>query len=386
MGRFARLATDFGSVGGGGAKLRRILVLIPSRAEGSRVLGLTGDLKREARSQPQIQVDVLVVLDGGEAEIEAALRREGTAFLVKSPAGPSKGVALAFATSELDRTGDQIDQVDYVLVFDADMRLPEGWLRGLQDELPSDADVFQLPVRPAGDPTSGAARVEAFSLAVATRVEDLVRDARGLPVRLRGKAMGFSPDAWRLGPASATRTLAEDSEAALTLLANGYRIRALSGPVALDDPSAGTSSMASPRARWLAGHWKLLFTGWRDLARIALRRPLAGFVIAADLFLRPRLAIYGFLLVSSLYSTISLILGNEGPALLALFALSTGTLVLELGYLRTARRLIGFPPEVPRVSIRDVMAACGVWALAIGKAIVSPGRWHRAREERLGPS
>ena len=123
--------------------------------------------------------------------------------------------------------------------------------------------------------------------------------------------------------------------------------------------------MASPRARWLAGHWKLLFTGWRDLARIASRRPLAGFVIAADLFLRPRLAIYGFLLVSSLCSTISLILGNEGPALLALFALSTGTLVLELGYLRTARRLIGFPPEVPRVSIRDVMAACGVWALAI---------------------
>jgi cellulose synthase/poly-beta-1,6-N-acetylglucosamine synthase-like glycosyltransferase len=384
MGRFARLATDLGSVGEEGAKLHRLLVLIPSRAEGSRVLGLTGDLKREARSQPQIQVDVLVVLDGGDESVEAQLRAEGTNVLVKTPAGPSKGVALAFATAALDRASDLLDRAEYILVFDADMRLPAGWLGKLQDELPAHTDVFQLPVRPAGEPAPGAARVEAFSLAVATRVEDLVRDARRLPVRLRGKAMGFSPQAWRLGPASCTRTLAEDSEASIALLARGFRIRALRGPVAFDEPSGGTSAMASPRARWLAGHWKLAVTGWRDLLRIGVTRPMAGFVLAADLFLRPRLLILAFLLVVAIGSTVALVIGRDGPALLVLLALSWGTLVLELGYLRTARRLIGFPSEVPRVRTLDVVSAAGVWSLAIVRAVVSPSRWHRAREERIG--
>ena len=383
MGRFARLATDFGSVGEERAKLCRILVVIPSRAEGSRVLGLTGDLKREARSQPQIEVDVLVVLDGGEETVEARLRAEGTHVLVKSPAGPSKGAALAFATAALDRAGALIDRAEYILVFDADMRLPEGWLGELKGEIPSHTDVFQLPVRPAGEPVPGAARVEAFSVAVATRVEDLVRDARRLPIRLRGKAMGFSPRAWRLGPAACTRTLTEDSEATLALLARGIRIRALRGPVAFDDPSSGASAMASPRARWLAGHWKLAFTGWRDLLRVGLRRPMAGFVIAADLFLRPRLGVFGFLLLVSLFSSISVIRGRDNFALLALFALAWGTLVLEFGYLRAARRLIGFPPEVPRVRMLDVLAAAGVWSLAIARAVAAPRRWHRAREERI---
>ncbi|MEO6327020.1 MAG: glycosyltransferase family 2 protein [Thermoanaerobaculia bacterium] len=381
MGRFARLATDLGSVGENRAKLRRLLVLIPSRAEGKRVLALTGDLKREARLQPGIHVDVFVILDGAEDSVEAALGAEETGVLVKSPAGPSKGAALAFATAWLDHRGDLIDRADFVFVFDADMRLPETWLEQLQNEVPADAAAFQLPVRPAGEPATGAARVESFSLAVATRVEDLVRDARSLPVRLRGKAMGFSPHAWRAGPATASRTHAEDSEATIALLARGVRVRALRGPVAFDEASGGRSAMASPRARWLAGHWKLAFVAWRDLVRIARTRPLSGFVLAADLFLRPRLFVFGYLLLVSLGSAVALALGHDDPALLALFTMGWGTLVLELGYLRTARRLIGYSPEVPAVRVRDIAAAAFVWGFALMRAVTAPGRWHRARPE-----
>lgn len=175
------------------------MVIVPSRAEGARLLGLCRDLKREAALLGGTPLDVLMVLDGADPEAEAGLAAEGYAplaaqgrgllTLVKEPAGPSKGAALALATAELERSlPGLLDAASFVLVFDADMRLPEGFFRDLA--VPVGAGAFQAPVRPDGVPPTGAPRVEAFSLAVATRVEDLARDRRGLPVRLRGKAMG----------------------------------------------------------------------------------------------------------------------------------------------------------------------------------------------------
>lgn len=386
LGRFARLATDFGSVPGEPGKLRRILILIPSRAEGDRFLGLTEDFKREALSAPDVALELIVVLDGGDAGVEASLAAGKIEIIVKEPAGPSKGEALAFATRHLDELfPGRIDGVDFVMVFDADMRLPPGWLLELSGEIVRGTEAFQLPVRPAGDPVPGAARVEAFSLAVATRVEDRIRDARGLPVRLRGKAMGFSPKAWRVGPACATKTLAEDSEATLALLARGIRIRAFPGPVAFDEPSGGTIALSAPRARWLAGHWKLAFVGFRDFLRLALRRPVSAAILASDLFLRPRLLVLFSALVTALVATLLLGAGRESPLLLGLFALSWGTLVVECAYYQAARRLLGFSSEIPPVRPNDLVGAAAVWLRAIGMAVTSPGRWHRAREERTGP-
>ena len=194
---------------------------------------------------------MLVVLDGPDPEAEARLAADGVHYLSKKFAGPSKGHVVAFLASEL---GERLDSYEFVLVFDADMRLPEGFFRDLA--VPDGAEAFQLPVRPSGAPAPGAPRVEALSLAEAL-ADDLARDARGLPLRLRGKAMGFSPRAFRLGPARATRTTAEDSEATLALEASGVRVRALDGPVAFDSPPADAGAMGLSRARWFGGGLKL---------------------------------------------------------------------------------------------------------------------------------
>ena len=66
--------------------------------------------------------------------------------------------------------------------------------------------------------------VAALSLAIATRVEDPERDVRGLPVRLRGKAMGLSPAAFEMAFARQARTVVEDSEATIRLLAEGLTV------------------------------------------------------------------------------------------------------------------------------------------------------------------
>jgi cellulose synthase/poly-beta-1,6-N-acetylglucosamine synthase-like glycosyltransferase len=356
----------------------RLLVLIPSRAEGARVADLALDFRRESRAEGT-SADVCVILDGSDAAAEERLRREAVDFFVKEPAGPSKAFVLAFAA---ERLGKRLDSADFVMVFDADMRLPEGFLAGLAFSPGTEA--FQLPVRPAGTPPPGAARVEAFSLAVATRVEDLVRDGAGLPVRLRGKAMGFSPRAFRLGPLAATRTMAEDSEATLLLLAAGMRVRALSAPVAFDEPSE-ERAMAAPRARWLAGHVKLMFTGAGDLGKILLKSPRAAGVLAADLFLRPRALVLLMLALVAIGADGALLrfastgrTSELAPLLLSSLIAKLG-LIFEMLYYIAARRVLGYPREIPPVSFSDLLSFVLVWFRALGRAILAPGTWHRAR-------
>lgn len=349
------------------------------------MLPLCRDLAREAAAAA-VRVETLVILDGADPSAEGALEAGSVPFLVKSRAGPSKGEALAFATDVLAaRSPDPVSEASFIMVFDADMRLEEGFFSRL--EVPEGTEAFQLPVRPAGIPTSGPARVEAFFLAAATRVEDLARDGEGLPVRLRGKAMGFSPRAWREGPAAARRTTAEDSEATLRLLVRGFRIRAFPAPFAFDESAGDAGALARPRARWLAGHLMLLATGAAEFFRIALRSPRSAFVLAADLWLRPRALVLGVLALAALASDVALVvlaLRREAaslvPPLLASL-LSKATLVLEVRVACAAREVLGTPPELPPVSARDLAAFAGVWLLAVGRAFRAPGAWHRARPE-----
>ncbi len=347
------------------------------------MLPLCRDLAREA-VVAGCRVETLVILDGADPAAETALAAESIPFLVKRPAGPSKGEALAFATRTLgDRTPDPLAEADFVMVFDADMRLEEGFFSRLA--VPEGTEAFQLPVRPSGIPKTAPARVEALSLALATRVEDLARDAEGLPVRLRGKAMGFSPRAWREGPAASVRTTAEDSEATLRLLARRIRIRALPSPFAFDEAAGDSGTLARPRARWFAGHLKLLATGTVDLARVALGSPREAFVLAADLWLRPRALVLAFLVLVALASDVALVvlaLRRETASLvqpLLASGLSKAALVLEVRAITAARSALGDPPEVPPVSARDLAAFAGVWLRAVGRAFRSPGTWHRAR-------
>ncbi len=351
-----------------------------------------GGEARPATNAPS--VDVLVVLDGPDPEAEARLVRDGVRYLSKEFAGPSKGHALAYLERAL---AEGPNSYDFILVFDADMRLPAGFFRDLA--VPDDAEVFQLPVRPSGVPAPGAARVEALSLAEAL-ADDLARDARGLPVRLRGKAMGFSPRAFRLGPARATRTTAEDSEATLALEARGLRVHALEGPAAFDTPPADAAAMGRSRARWFGGGLKLAFVGVANLVRLAAKRPLGALVLAADLWLRPRILLLGALAFLAFASdAVMLFLSSSGawtvaagagapprPMALLLFLLllsfeGKSALLFEWLSLVALRQRIGYPPDVPPVSAADLSDSLLMWVGAAFRGAVSPSRWHRARPE-----
>jgi cellulose synthase/poly-beta-1,6-N-acetylglucosamine synthase-like glycosyltransferase len=353
---------------------------------------------------------VLVLLDGPDPDAEARLNADGVNYLSKKSPGPAKGNALAFLA---ERMRPELDSYDFILVFDADMRLPEGFFRDLA--VPTGAEAFQLPVRPAGVPPPGAARVEALSLAEAL-ADDLARDAEGLPVRLRGKAMGFSPRAFRLGPAASTRTTVEDSEATLRLAAAGIRTRALPAPFAFDEPAPGAGAMARSRARWFGGHLKLFITGFLDLLKIASTSPKGAFVLAADLWLRPRVFLLSALTLLAIGADVAMVVSSSSgawsspgtgtigaapasafaggaaagpvgvarPIALLLFLLllsfeAKSSLAFEFLSVAALRRYTGYPPEVPAVTLSDMSASLAMWARAAGRGLVAPSRWHRAR-------
>jgi cellulose synthase/poly-beta-1,6-N-acetylglucosamine synthase-like glycosyltransferase len=393
----------------------KILVVVPSRSEGAIVGDLPGDVRREISSSERdagegggtrlaggaaaerIHVDVLVVLDGPDLDAEARLARDGVYYLSKKFAGPSKGHVLAFLAESL---GERLNSYDFILVFDADMRLPDGFFCDLR--IPDGTAAFQLPVRPSGVPAPGAPRVEALSLAEA-RLDDRARDADGLPVRLRGKAMGFSPRAFRLGPAAATRTTAEDSEATLALLARGVLVRALDGPFAFDEPSADAGAMGRSRARWFGGHLKLFFSGFGDLVRSFLRQPAGTLVLAADLWLRPRIFLLGTLAFLACASDLAMVVFSSNGAWAGLAAGGAGAaagtarpvallaclllfsfegkaaIVFEWSSIVALRHRIGYPPEVPAVSAADISDSILMWGSAVVRGVLSPSRWHRAR-------
>lgn len=320
--------------------------------------------------------------------MESALLSEGVDVLVKEPAGPHKGAVLAWTVACLDETRPGfLEAHDFVLVFDADMRIPPGWLGAMR--VPVSAEAFQAPVRSAAAPAPGAARAEALSLAVALRVDDPGRDAAGLPVRLRGKAMGFTPAAFRRGPGAGALTTAEDSEATLLLLAAGIRVRVLAGPDAWEDPAASTSALAASRARWLGGHLALLARRPGLLLGLLVGRPRAALSLLLDLYLRPRALVWAFLALLALTaSSLSVALLARG-APVALWplaaAISGGTLALEALHLRRARRILGFSPQLPAVGPADLFAMARVWAAAARDGIARPLTWHRARPDRGTP-
>lgn len=350
-------------------RVERPLLVIPSRAEGL----LAKPLCEDALGQGVVPV---VILDGDDPTARAELTALGARVLVKEPAGPTKGAALAWFTENL---GAEIDAASHVLVFDADMRLPEGYFAGLR--VPEEAAVFQGPVRTSGVPAAGAARVEALSTAVATLADDPARTASGLPVRLRGKAMGFTPAAWRTGPGAGAATTAEDSEFTFRLLGKGYRVHALAGPLAFEEPAGGANAMAAPRARWFAGTLRLLVAEPALLARLLVTKPWGTLVLAADVFLRPRALVLLFQLAAAVAATVALTLGLGNAWTLAALVLALAGLLAERLAVAAARRRLGFPAEIPPVTFGDLVALLAVWMRALGKAARAPSRWHRARPE-----
>lgn len=236
--------------------------MVPARDEGARVASTIASARG---------ANVVLLLDGTDAEAEAAGRALGARVAIKEPAGPTKAAALAWLAREHRAW---IESADAVLLLDVGSTLAPSFFEDFT--WPANADAVQTMLH-GGE--GGAADSERQAQAV----EDRGREAFGWNARLRGTGSAFRARTFlEVIPRLVTRV--EDLEASLLL--HDARVR-MTDAVVIDEKPEGVRDAASQRARWLAGRYELLVRRAPELARHIAAKPAEGFAFFFEIFGRP---------------------------------------------------------------------------------------------------
>ncbi len=252
----------------------RWLAVVPARGEGRAVEPTLRSLQEAARGHT---VRIVVLMDGPDEATAACCRELGVETVLKTPAGPSKGAALAWLVREAGRL---MADADAVLLMDVGSQASPG----LFDALVMDEGVDGLQTRLRGT-GSGTGLAAAHSERVGQEWEDRGRQTLGWAVRLRGTGTALTTRAlaW---VALRLRTRIEDLEATLLLASAGYRLELADAEVVDLKPSL-ISDAARQRARWLTGRVHLALRHPLALGRLFLRRPGEAIAFAIELASRP---------------------------------------------------------------------------------------------------
>jgi cellulose synthase/poly-beta-1,6-N-acetylglucosamine synthase-like glycosyltransferase len=254
------------------------LVVLPARAEASRLLPTLDSLAAAAEGHP---VRNLLLLDGADPEAERIARAKGFEVVVKHPAGPTKAAALAWLARERPLV---LLGTDAVLVIDAGSRLDAQFFDRFS--WPAGAGVVQVPIAACGE---GVGTAVAASERFAQEHEDRGRERAGWNVRIRGTGTCYRADVF-LGLMPRLVTRAEDHEATLLLTAAGVAVRMGSDEaVVYDEKPSSISSASSQRARWLLGRYELLVRRFGIVCLVVMRHPLEGLAFLVETFGRPLL-------------------------------------------------------------------------------------------------
>ncbi len=256
--------------------IERWLVLVPSRSEGALVASTVGSIRAAAGD---MDIDVLVVLDGVDDEAGGLARELGANVLIKQPAGPTKGALLRWVA---EHHRERIERVDAVLLVDVGSALSTtffehfAWKAGV--------DGMQAMLRGKGEGPGEAALV---SESVAQSGEDAGRERLGWNIRLRGTGTALTPVAF-LALVPRLQTQVEDLEASLLLAADGLRTRlAPADAFVIDHKPALVRDAAVQRARWFAGKLEVFARHGDALYRLIAGRPLEGVAFICEMLGRP---------------------------------------------------------------------------------------------------
>jgi cellulose synthase/poly-beta-1,6-N-acetylglucosamine synthase-like glycosyltransferase len=265
-----------------GEQPRHWLVIVPARAEGTRLQTTMSSIAAAMRGRDD--VTALLLLDGEDDEAAASARENGFAVRVKLPPGPTKAAALAWLVAE---ESTLLENADAILIIDAGSRVkPDFFERFVW---PEGADAVQTHLSGVADSHTNrdTAAAAALSERFAQSREDRGREAFGWNVRLRGTGTAFRPKTFAdVIPRLVTRI--EDHEASLLLTAAGAKIcLAPDDAIVFDEKPSSVDAAASQRARWLLGRYELLMRRGGTFASIMAKNPVEGAALFAEIFGRP---------------------------------------------------------------------------------------------------
>jgi GT2 family glycosyltransferase len=338
----------------------RFAVVIPARDEettiGATLTALTGlEHTREL-------VEVIVVADHCSDGTATVAARAGATVWERDDGGGGKGGALAWAFARLP-------SVDAVVVVDADCIVTPNLLSAVEARMHAGASVVQVAYLAGNPEASAVAALRYASFALVNLVRPLGKARLGLSAGLLGTGMAFRHDLLRRHPWAA-RSLAEDQEQHLRLVAAGERVVFAPEARVVSAMPTTLRRSSSQQLRWDAGRAGLIRTWSPRLLRAGLRRRDAAQLHAA---FEPLVPPQSLLLAANLAA--ALLARRAGPAAARVAA---GNLAVQAAFVAGGLMLVRAPTSVWRSLA--VAPALVVWKLALLARLWAgrgPTRWVR---------
>lgn len=258
----------------------RVAVVVPAHNEEAGIRSCVESLLRCAA--PATELHVVVVADNCSDNTAAAASHAGARVLVRNnPVDRGKGYALDYAFQTL-----LPERFDAFLVVDADSRVAPTFLAETVRLLREGADAVQCRYLVGNPESSIRTRLMSVALRGFNVLRPRGRDRWGLSCHLYGNGFGMRRETLAEVPYSAA-SVVEDLEYHILLVKAGKRVRFADATVVLGEMPEGGKGVATQRARWEGGRFRMLRENAPALAVEVLKGRLLLLEPFVDLLLFP---------------------------------------------------------------------------------------------------
>jgi cellulose synthase/poly-beta-1,6-N-acetylglucosamine synthase-like glycosyltransferase len=298
----------------------RLAVLVPAHNEEVTIRDCIQSLQRA--SSQDFDIQIVVIADNCDDQTEEIAAKTGTRVLVRRDSNlRGKGHALAFAFKTL-----LLEGFDGLLIVDADSEISNNLFLEAGGLLRSGADAVQCRYLVKNASESIRTRLMSVAFRAFNVLRARGRDRLGLSCGLYGNGFGVRRETLQAVPYLASSVI-EDTEYHLSLVRSGKRVHFVDAATVLAEiPTAG-KGVATQRARWEGGRFRMMREKISGLLRDVLRGRVRSLEPLMDLLLLP----LGFHVVLLGLATLSLwtpaVVGLAGLLVVALHliaAIATG--------------------------------------------------------------
>jgi hypothetical protein len=236
-----------------GSQPLRFVVLVPAHDEEAMISGTVAALRRG--DYPPDRRRIVVVADNCSDATAALAAQAGAVVLERhDPDRRGKGYALNWA---LDRLADVDGDAEVIAIVDADCQPSANLLAAMDARLRGGAQAVQVRYTVANPGASSQTALRSAAFALMNTVRPLGKDRLGLSSGLLGTGMAFRRAALERHR-FAERSLVEDADLHLRLVAEGERVAFVPEASVRSPMPTSAGAIRSQQSRWEGGRADLL--------------------------------------------------------------------------------------------------------------------------------
>jgi cellulose synthase/poly-beta-1,6-N-acetylglucosamine synthase-like glycosyltransferase len=249
----------------------KFLVIVPAHNEEKVIRGICSDLVSQTYDQDRLRS--LIVADNSTDCTEALVREYEKAncnknlkVVARRSETKGKGAALDYAIEHLGEFYNGFVP-DYVVIFDADNRIPGDFIASLAEYAKEGYPAIQCNVKTKNPDTSLIARSSYYEGLTLQRLWQEGKDKLGLCNALAGTGEAIRYDlisAMKFG-----NSLTDDLDLTIRLAVKGMKVKYAHYPMTFDEKPNKIGIEFRRRVRWATGHFQTFF----KYGVMLLRRP-----------------------------------------------------------------------------------------------------------------